>query len=236
MSNYKNINISYSRINIGKIVEKIYETLEDEDKAKVKDDKELKNEKNNNTISHIENKEFINKDDNIKEVKISKDNPIESLAQEILGVPTYIILDKEIKILFSKKAEPLFILKKPILFVLEKSDGEGTLIYTKTHLNKALNDFGKSYEFIVNSNLIKDKNLILDDLPAKIVLREKLKEIGINFEIFEQLNHKKEIPKDDYIPIVTNELIPQNILSLGIYRDNKINIVLKNRNKLINEI
>ena len=236
MSHYKNINISYSWINIGKIVEKIYETLEDEDKAKVKDDKELKNEKNNNTISHIENKEFINKDDNIKEVKISKDNPIESLAQEILGVPTYIILDKEIKILFSKKAEPLFILKKPILFVLEKSDGEGTLIYTKTHLNKALNDFGKSYEFIVNSNLIKDKNLILDDLPAKIVLREKLKEIGINFEIFEQLNHKKEIPKDDYIPIVTNELIPQNILSLGIYRDNKINIVLKNRNKLINEI
>ena len=99
-----------------------------------------------------------------------------------------------------------------------------------------MNDFGKSYEFIVNSNLIKDKNLILDDLPAKIVLREKLKEIGINLEIFEQLNHKKEIPKDDYIPIVTNELIPQNILSLGIYRDNKINIALKNRNKLINEI
>ena len=99
MSHYKNINISYSRIYIGKIVEKIYETLEDEDKAKVKDDKELKNEKDNNTISHIENKEFINKDDNIKEVKISKDNPIESLAQEILGVPTYITKTDKFKIL-----------------------------------------------------------------------------------------------------------------------------------------
>ena len=121
---------------------------------------------------------------------------------------------------------------------MEKENSEEGIIvvYTKADLNYALNIFDDSYEFIVNSKITTDKTLILNDLPAKIILRRRKVENTLPFEIFESLNHKKGISNKDYISIKINELIPQDILSLGIYRDNMINIVLKNRNELINEI
>ena len=276
MSLFKNIDICFDDINIGKIIETIYEFIfeKDKNKTKSKNDKELENEKNNNGDLYIEDKksikevneikdrkekedagnikEFSNYEDiendketknnldnkdSIKEVKIAENAPIQVCFHKILGIVSYITLNNEIKISFSNKNTPFFILKHPILFVEKENNEEGiTVIYTKSDLNKALNLFDKSHEFIVNSKIIKDKTLILNDLPTKIILRRRKKENELTFEIFESLNHKKEISNKDYISIEINELIPQDILSLGIYRDNMINIVLKNRNELIKEI
>ena len=63
MSIYKNIDISFDDVHLGKIIETIYEFLYkgDENTIKSKNDKELENEKDNNGNPYVEDKKINNK-------------------------------------------------------------------------------------------------------------------------------------------------------------------------------
>ena len=164
-----------------------------------------------------------------------KNTSIKVCNHELLGEITYIICDKEIKISFSGNGNDYFILKEKVLLMKEENDKKVLSILTKTDLETVLNKFEKKFDFIVNSQ-ITDKSKILIDLPTKIILRKKLEENGIKFKIFEDINNKQKMPNKEFISIETNILIPQNIYSLEIYRERKIDIVIKKRDELINEV
>jgi len=170
-------------------------------------------------------KEFKNK--NISKSGYSyKDETIKDIS--------FSLLKDEINIHFSLLEADYKILKYPLYFIQEKSKEQRILVFTKSDLESSLNAFSNDNEFIVHS-VIKKKDEILQNIPKEIYLRKKVHEI-ISYKDFILLNKKQESSKEDSILINTNELIPRNINSLGIFRDNKIFFMIKKRNELIEEI
>ena len=154
---------------------------------------------------------------------------------EIFGDISYEVLDDEIKLCFSKKNLYFNILNHPVLFIVENKEEDSLSIFTKSDLKKAIEDFEDLYEFIVNSKIIKGADEILKNIPSRIILRQKKDNVNL-YDVFVPLNKKHQIPNKDAISIETNELISQNINSLGILRDNIITVVIKKRDELIKEI
>ena len=167
--------------------------------------------------------------------KISKNpnnNHDYSLYHKYFGKVTYNLEKDEIIISFENIKESFRILKIPIEFIYEE-DKKKINICTKNCLPEALKKFSRDYEFIVDSKSLT-KNEILEKFPPSILLRKK----GNIFEldIFKPLNQKNKISEEDKILLKTNELIPQNINSLGIFRNQKISLILKKRVDFIKEI
>ena len=154
---------------------------------------------------------------------------------DIFGDISYEVLDDEIKLCFSKKNLNFNILNHPVLFIVENKEEDSLSIFTKSDLKKAIEDFEDLYEFIVNSKIIKGADEILKNIPSRIILRQKKDNVNL-YDVFVPLNKKHQIPNKDAISIETNELISQNINSLGILRDNIITVVIKKRDELIKEI
>ena len=171
--------------------------------------------------------EIISNDDKKLEGEVCKDPD--------LGTITFSVLEKEIKLKFSKVKSEFFILKQYFYLINEKNKNNLILIFTKSDLEKAFKDYSTSYNFLIDNFIYDDINKILEKNPSKIILSPK-EDTDIPKEIFYSLNKKYDISKEDSIVVKTNELISQNIYSLGIYRDKEISLVLKKRNDFIDEI
>ena len=171
--------------------------------------------------------QIIGNDKNILEGKVCEDTD--------LGTISFSVLKSEIKIEFSKVTTEFYILKQYIYLINEKKPNNKILIFTKSDLEKAFKDYSTSHNFLIDNIAYDDITKILEKNPEKIILRLK-EDTDISKEIFYSLNKKYDISEEDSILMKTNELTSQNIYSLGIYRDKEISLVLKKRNKLINEI
>ena len=141
--------------------------------------------------------------------------------------------DFEINIPKIKKVYKLF--KQPLLFINEK-DETISKVYDKDSLKEILNNYSNTYEFYINSIKKEMKEIIQNEkIPIQILLKKK--QDTIQFDIFKSLNNKKELPeKEKLIQIKTNELIPYNINSLGIRRNENFTMILDKRDELIKEI
>ena len=151
-----------------------------------------------------------------------------------LGTVYYTIIGNEIKISFIDKQKEYYILKNIVYFINEKDKENNFYSFQKDGLERTLNKYSSKYYFIVNNKII-DKDEILKSIPKEVILRKKVPE-ELNKEVFICINNKKDLSTENSIEIQTNELIPQNMRTLGIYRDKAITLVIKKRYELINEI
>ena len=78
-------------------------------------------------------------------------------------------------------------------------------------------EFGRYHKRKASRNIIKKKN-------------------SINYEIFETLNKKYKLSDQKFVSIYTNEVIPEDIKTLGFQRNKNYLMVIEKRNDLINEI
>ena len=152
-----------------------------------------------------------------------------------MGTISYSSLDYQIKISFSNLNKDFFILRQYVYLINEKKNENKVLIFTKSGLEQAFKTYSASYNFWIDNTIFRDFNKILEKQPSIIMLRLK-EDPDISLEIFKSLNNKYNISNEDSIIMKTNELISQDIYSLGIYRDSEINLIIKKRNKLIDEI
>ena len=184
---------------------------------------------NGKNISNIIGKiyDLFEKNENVSNGEICKDPD--------LGTISYSLIDYQIKISFSNLNKEFFILRQYIYLINEKKIENKLLIFTKPDLEQAFKKYSNSYYFLINNIIVSDINKILEAHPSTIMLRLK-EDPDISLEIFKSLNNKYNISNEDSIIMKTNELISQDIYSLGIYRDSEINLVIKKRNKLIDEI
>ena len=153
----------------------------------------------------------------------------------IFGKVSYTIIGNEIKISFSSIKEEYSILKHYLFLVNEKKNKNRILFFTKRDLENAFEIFGKRFYFLVENKIMNSATEIFDLLPEKVILRKKESD-DMPLDVFKCLNNKKNISNENSILIDTNELISQDMKYLGIYRDNNINLVIKKRDELINEI
>ena len=186
-------------------------------------------------ISDIIEKIYLRVEENQREKKDISNEVI--YKDDDLGTISYKLFPNEIKILFSDSVHDFSILRQYICLENEKNDQNKVYIFKKSDLERAFQTAGKSYYFLIGENIINDMNEILNIQPSTIKMRKiEDKDNDITLDIFKSLNNKKNISREDSILIDTNELISQDIDSLGIFRDQKISLVLSKRNELINEI
>ena len=152
-----------------------------------------------------------------------------------LGKISSMLLDNEIKISFSSSPKNLYILKQHIFIINEKKVTNNFFIFTKSGLEKLINKYSRRYIFLVNGEIINNLNDILKINPSKLILRN-IETNEVSLDIFKSLSNKHNISNEKSIIIKNNELIPQDIYSLGIYRDREISLIIEKRNELINEI
>ena len=183
---------------------------------------------NSLSISNIINEIYriSNNNTNTSNVKVCDDKN--------LGTVYYTIIGNEIKISFIDKQKEYYILKNIVYFINEKDKENNFYSFQKDGLERTLNKYSSKYYFIVNNKII-DKDEILKSIPKEVILRKKDPE-ELNKEVFICINNKKDLSTENSIEIQTNELIPQNMRTLGIYRDKAITLVIKKRYELINEI
>lgn len=104
-------------------------------------------------------------------------------------------------------------------------------VYNQETLKRALADQTKNYLFYCDDNLVTS-DYILKQKPPLVTM---IKKSNISYEIFSPLNEKEHVPKEkNFISIDTNTLIPININTLNLYRDEKFSLIIKERNRLIN--
>ena len=171
--------------------------------------------------------ELIQKNNNISSGEVCEDKS--------LGKISYMLLDNEIKISFSSSPKSIYILKQHIFIINEKNVKNNFFIFTKSDLEKVINKYSKRYIFLANGEIINNLNDILKINPSKLILRN-IENNEVSLDIFKSLSNKHNISNEKSIIIKNNELIPQDIYSLGIYRDREISLIIKKRNELINEI
>lgn len=140
--------------------------------------------------------------------------------------------EKSIQIAFSGIKDKISIFENKVLFKFEGK--EIASAHDMNSLQAVLTKCLDEYDFYVE-NIIKTQNQILEHIPPEIILKKK--EHRIPFEIFQSINIKHEIPiNEKIISIQTNELVTQDINSLGIKRNEQFKMVIEKRNELIKEI
>ena len=164
----------------------------------------------------------------------SKESNNCAFIDRVFGKVSYIVADDGLTISFSNlKSKTYTIFKTPVQFVDDK-ENELSKAYNIETLKEILSIYRNIYTFLVNDKELKE-NEIINQLPSKVKLN--IKNNNIPFQIFKELNNKKDIPEGKKkISLKTNELISQDIDSLGLKRDRDFLIILDKRNELIEEI
>ena len=145
------------------------------------------------------------------------------------------LTDNGIEVSFSNFTEQKYtVFKTPIHFIELKERKEIFLIYDKKTLEDILKIFSNIYIFYIDNEEVTN-DIILNKLPSQVFVKNR--EHKISFENFKALNNKSDIPTNkNVISINTNELISQDIGSLGIKRNTEFSLIIDKRNELINEI
>ena len=164
------------------------------------------------------------------EKKIEKENEkIYQFNEEILGDVLCELKEDEIEISFTKLKEKITIFKSPVTISSELENINYT-VYNQETLKRALDDQTKNYHFYCDDDLVTSDYILKQKPP----LVKMIKKSEIPYEIFSPLNEKEHIPVDEsVISIDTNTLIPIDISSLNLYRDENFSLIINERNRLI---
>ena len=162
-------------------------------------------------------------------IKVSEANNI--FIDEIFGNISYKTYQDLIEISLEYNPNKIIIYQNPVVFINEK----GESIYKAFNLElltKALKLSSDYYDFKVGNNL-KNANDILKEKPREIIL---IKKNPIDYQIFEPLNNKSNLPSNKLVRIPTNQILPENIDSLELKRDKSIEIIIEKRDDFIKQI
>lgn len=153
---------------------------------------------------------------------------------DFFGKCSYELKEEELIIKIPITGKEFNIFKKPLIFIGEKKE-EISKVYNKKSLKQLLDVYSNTYEFYIDSEIKKKEEILQNEIPSQIMLKEK--QNSIPFDIFKSLYIKKEIPSNEKkILINTNELTPIDIFSLGIRRNKDFTMIIDKRDKLIKEI
>ena len=155
----------------------------------------------------------------------------ELFTHDVLGKISYEFKEGELEITFSNISKSINIFTKPIIIKNEQGL-ELYKIYNKINLNNVLDYLSKDNEFYISQQLMETKDILLK-LPQEISLKKKKL---IPYDTFRSLNDKKNIPNEKYISLFSNSLIPLDINSLNLKRNENFTIIIEKRNDLIKEI
>ena len=167
--------------------------------------------------------------DYIKKNNKSEANKI--YADDIFGNISYKIIEDLIEISFENNPTKIEIYKNPIVLKNEENK-EIYKAFNKELLDNSLKMASNYYEFYAKGKIQNISNILLEK-PSEIILKKKNL---INFDIFELLNGKTNLISEKTIIIETNKILPENINSLDLKRNNKLEVILYKRNDLLNEI
>ena len=157
------------------------------------------------------------------------DNPTISnytFKDEILKTINCQALEKEIKIEFISLNGTITIFKKPVLIKVDDSTLE---IFDEENLKKLIDDHNDQYLFYTNDEEVTP-DFILKNRPSIVYLITKK---SIEFECFNPLNEKDEIPKKaNTIVINTCKLTPIDLKSLNLMTNDNFEVSIKDRYEL----
>ena len=154
-----------------------------------------------------------------------------TLKDELLGEIECNFEIYYINIIFISERTNVKIFTDPIIL---QREGLNIEIYTKEALTKILSDNEDKYLFYCN-NQYSNSEWILENEPKLVIL---IKKETISFEFFKELSEKGKLPQneEDNINIETSKLIPKDIYTLNLKRNDKFDMIIKDRYKLINII
>ena len=152
-------------------------------------------------------------------------------TDDIFGKVSYKIIGETIEISFGNHPNKINIYKNPVVFKNDKNE-EIYKAFNEDLLNDALRISSDYYDFYAKGKKIEQIDVVKEKITEIIWIKKN----PINYEIFEPLNNKNDIPKEKFVTISTNQIIPENIESLNLNRDENIIVIIDKREQFIQEI
>ena len=168
--------------------------------------------------------------DNFKETG-KVDNQV--FSHEFLGEVTAKCQNKFLLINFKDINKTIQIFQKPIILKDEKTNEEKLNIFDEASLKTMFNLYSNYYDFYISDSKTNYEEA-LKIIPKDI----KMKKIKVDeYSLFVPLNYKNKMPVERFNDIIeTNKLIPLDINSMNLTRNQNIEIFLDNREDFIEEI